>query len=64
MRKHRPNWIAAIALAAAVGVDAPSHAVTGTVRVTVAKAGFIVAVGGGKGILTFATATTPSRCRA
>jgi lipid-binding SYLF domain-containing protein len=31
----------------------PSHAITGTVRVTVAKAGFVVGAGGGNGILTF-----------
>ena len=42
-----------MALALAVGVAAPSHAITGTVRVTVAKAGFIVGAGGGRGILTF-----------
>ena len=39
--------------AGAVGVGAPSYAVTGTVRVTVAKAGYIVGAGGGKGVLTF-----------
>jgi hypothetical protein len=53
MRKHRSNWIAAMALALAVGVAAPSHAITGTVRVTVAKAGFVVGAGGGRGTLTF-----------
>jgi hypothetical protein len=53
MRKHRSNWIAASALAIAVGAATPSHAITGTVRVTVAKAGFIVGAGGGKGVLTF-----------
>jgi hypothetical protein len=53
MRKHRSNWIAVMALALAVGVAAPSHAITGTVRVTVAKAGFIVGAGGGRGTLTF-----------
>jgi hypothetical protein len=53
MRKHRSNWIVAMALALAVGVVAPSHAITGTVRVTVAKAGFIVGAGGGRGTLTF-----------
>jgi|ERR1700675_2413654 hypothetical protein len=53
MRKHRSSWIAVMALAAAVGVAAPSHAITGTVRVTVAKAGFIVGAGGGQGTLIF-----------
>jgi len=42
-----------LAFALAVGVAAPSHAITGTVRVTVAKAGFIVGAGGGRGTLTF-----------
>nr|WP_218625724.1 hypothetical protein [Bradyrhizobium sp. dw_411] len=42
-----------VALAGAVGVATPSHAITGTVRVTVAKAGFIVGAGGGNGVLTF-----------
>ncbi len=42
-----------MALAAAVGVAAPSHAITGAVRVTVAKAGFVVGAGGGRGTLTF-----------
>jgi hypothetical protein len=42
-----------MALAAAVGVTAPSRAITGTVRVTVAKAGFVVGAGGGRGTLTF-----------
>ncbi len=42
-----------MALALAVGVAAPSHAITGTVRVTVAKAGFVVGAGGGRGTLTF-----------
>jgi hypothetical protein len=31
----------------------PAAAITGTVRVTVAKAGFIVGAGGGKGMLSF-----------
>jgi hypothetical protein len=53
MRKHRSNWTAVMALALAVGFAAPSHAITGTVRVTVAKAGFIVGAGGGRGTLTF-----------
>lgn len=52
MRKHRV-WIGCLALAATIGIALPSHATTGTVRVTVAKAGFILGAGGGKGILTF-----------
>jgi len=42
-----------MALAAAVGAVTPSHAITGTVRVTVAKAGFVVGAGGGRGTLSF-----------
>lgn len=53
MRKHVGHWIAFSVLAVSVGVPVPSHAITGTVRVTVAKAGFIVGAGGGKGVLTF-----------
>jgi hypothetical protein len=53
MRKRRTDWIAWLTLAVVVGMAAPSHATTGTVRVTVAKAGFIVGAGGGKGVLTF-----------
>ena len=44
---------AATALAASIGLATPSHAITGTVRVTVAKAGFILGAGGGRGTLTF-----------
>ena len=51
--KPRTSWIAWTALAAATGMATPSHAVTGTVRVTVAKAGFVLGAGGGKGVLTF-----------
>jgi hypothetical protein len=52
MRKHRV-WIGSFALAAGIGIALPSYASTGTVRVTVAKAGFVVGAGGGKGVLTF-----------
>lgn len=52
MNKHRV-WIAFVAIAATVGAAMPSHAITGTVRVTVAKAGFVVGAGGGQGVLTF-----------
>ena len=53
MSKRCGSWITWATLAVAVGTAAPSHAITGTVRVTVAKAGFIVGAGGGKGVLTF-----------
>ena len=47
------NWVALAALAAWIGVATPSHAITGTVRVTMAKAGLIAGAGGGRGTLTF-----------
>ena len=48
--------IAAVTLVAAimlVGATAPSHAQSGTVRLHIDKAGFIVGVGGGSGVLHF-----------
>jgi hypothetical protein len=59
MTKHRSNWIALTALAGAIGFATPSHAVTGTVRLTVAKAGLVVGAGGGRGTLTFRHRTYP-----
>src|SRR6476659_7673003 len=53
MRIHRSNWIAGVTLGVAIAIAAPSHALTGTVRVVVPKAGFVVGAGGGKGVLTF-----------
>jgi hypothetical protein len=49
MSKRCGSWITWVTLAVAVGMAAPSHTATGTVRVTLAKAGFIVGAGGGKG---------------
>ena len=42
-----------MALAACIASAMPSQAITGSVRVTVAKAGFLVGGGGGRGTLTF-----------
>jgi hypothetical protein len=42
-----------MALVASACVSSPSHAISGSVRVTVAKAGFVVGAGGGRGVLTF-----------
>jgi hypothetical protein len=42
-----------MALAASIGVATPSEAITGTVRVTVTKAGFVLGAGGGRGTLSF-----------
>jgi hypothetical protein len=53
MNRLRGSRVASTVLAVSIGLATPSHAVTGTVRVTVAKAGFIVGAGGGKGVLTF-----------
>jgi len=53
MGRYRIGLIGWMVLVASLGAATPSKAVTGTVRVTVAKAGFIVGAGGGKGVLTF-----------
>ena len=54
MRKSRVRvmLVAAVGLLA-VGVATPTRAETGTVNVVFTKGGFIVGVGGGKGVLTF-----------
>jgi hypothetical protein len=52
MKYRRIIQIVPLALAW-LAVATPSHAVTGTVRVTVAKAGLVVGAGGGRGVLTF-----------
>jgi hypothetical protein len=44
---------AALGLVAMASLSTVSHAETGSVRVVFTKAGFIVGVGGGRGILTF-----------
>ena len=43
----------ALVLLSAFGLASPSRADTGTVRVVFTKAGFILGVGGGRGVLTF-----------
>jgi hypothetical protein len=53
MRRYGIGWIGLTVLVASIGAATPSAAVTGSVRVTVAKAGFIVGGGGGRGVLTF-----------
>ena len=53
MSRPRTQWLALTVLVASVGFATPSQAITGTVRVTIAKAGLVVGAGGGKGILTF-----------
>jgi len=44
---------AVVGLVVSMGFATPLHAITGAVRVTVAKAGFFVGAGGGRGVLTF-----------
>jgi len=53
MKKYRIFQIVLIVLVASAGLTTPAHAITGTVRVVVAKAGFVVGAGGGRGVLTF-----------
>jgi hypothetical protein len=53
MKASRRLYFALVALAASISYASPSHAITGAVRVTVTKAGFIVGGGGGRGVLTF-----------
>ena len=53
MGRLRVGWIGLTVLVASLSAATPSLAITGTVRVTVAKAGFIVGAGGGRGVLTF-----------
>lgn len=51
--KSFPISCALVALAASIASTNPSLAITAAVRVTVAKVGFIVGGGGGRGVLTF-----------
>lgn len=53
MREYGITLIGVTVLAASMSAVTPSSAATGSVRVTVAKAGFIVGGGGGRGVLTF-----------
>jgi hypothetical protein len=51
-RLHR-SWVALTALAVSIGLATPCQAITGAVRVTIVKAGFVLGAGGGHGVLTF-----------
>lgn len=52
--QHGLRWgLVALAVTFAPALVAPGWAATGTVRVEIAKAGFIVGVGGGRGTLVF-----------
>jgi hypothetical protein len=61
MIKNAMVWSLAFGLLAAVGVQRPAEAKTGSVRIEVYKAGFIVGVSGGKGALTLAGKQYPLR---
>ncbi len=59
---YRAMKCCAVVVAAAVmllAVASPSNAETGSVRVTVTRAGFIVGIGGGSGTLHFAGRNYP-----
>ena len=45
MSMSRPKWIAPAILIASIGLATPTHAITGAVRVTIAKAGLLVGAG-------------------
>jgi hypothetical protein len=53
MRLYNACAVAVATLAVSIGFATPSHSLTGIVRVTVAKAGFVLGAGGGEGTLTF-----------
>src|SRR6188768_3970586 len=55
MKKYRTGMLLAAMLGffASVGLVTPSRAETGAVSVVFTKGGFIVGVGGGRGVLTF-----------
>jgi hypothetical protein len=53
MRKLATHVALAVLLAGVAGNSTPSRAETGSVSVVFTKGGFIVGVGGGRGVLTF-----------
>ena len=53
VRQILRSSLVALAVTVAPGLAAPGWAATGTVYVEIAKAGFIVGVGGGRGTLVF-----------
>lgn len=50
---HLRSGLVALAMIFASGLSTPGWAATGTVSIEIAKAGFIVGVGGGRGMLVF-----------
>lgn len=61
IRKALAVWMIALGLLAVLAVQAPAEARTGSVRITVYKAGFIVGLSGGRGTLTLAGKQYPLR---
>ena len=53
VRAIRNGFAFVMAVAMLMTVSLPSHAAVGTVRIKIVKAGFIVGVGGGNGVLHF-----------
>jgi hypothetical protein len=53
MTKQARGWALVLAFVASLSLVTPSEAITGSVRVTVAKAGLVVGAGAGRGTLTF-----------
>jgi hypothetical protein len=53
MNAHHMFRTVLMALAASACVASPSHAISGNVRVTVAKAALVFGGGGGRGVLSF-----------
>jgi hypothetical protein len=53
MNAHHIFRIALTALIASTFAASPSYAISGSVRITVAKAGLVVGAGGGRGVLSF-----------
>ena len=53
MRKSAFRSFAMVALLASTAFATPSHAISGSVRVSIAKAGLVVGAGAGRGTLSF-----------
>jgi hypothetical protein len=60
-RRHLIKSVSAIVAAAFIASSAPAMADSGSVRLRMANAGFIVGIGGGSGTLTFRGRTYPLR---
>src|SRR5581483_1313550 len=63
MNAYRVFRVAIMALITSVCISSPSHAISGSIRVTIAKAGLVVGGGGGSGVLTYRHRNYPFRVR-